>query len=78
MANFLKKYFVGKNRRGWRRNTEVLLKNGTKYGYVYLPCYCRGRIYIALGPWHLGDFRIIFLPSIGEDQKNLTISARGP
>ena len=37
-----------------------------------------GRIYIALGPWHFGDFRSIFLPNIGEDQKNFTISARGP
>ena len=23
-----------------------------------------GRIYIALGPWQFGDFRIIFLPNI--------------
>ena len=30
-----------------------------------------GRIYIALGPWHCGDFRNIFLPNIGEDQKKL-------
>ena len=28
-----------------------------------------GRIYFALGPWHLGDFRNIFLPNIGEEQK---------
>ena len=28
-----------------------------------------GWIYIALGPWHFGDFRNIFLPNIGEDQK---------
>ena len=27
------------------------------------------RIYFALGPWHFGDFRNIFLPNIGEDQK---------
>ena len=27
-----------------------------------------GRIYLALGPWHFGDFRNIFLPNIGEDQ----------
>ena len=26
------------------------------------------RIYIALGHWHFGDFRNIFLPNIGEDQ----------
>ena len=38
-----------------------------------------GRIHIALGLWHFGDFRNIFLPSIGEDQKKgLAISARGP
>ena len=36
-----------------------------------------GRIYIALGPWHFGDFRNVFLPNINEDQKNLTISALG-
>ena len=28
-----------------------------------------GRIYFGLGPWHFGDFRNIFLPNIGEDQK---------
>ena len=28
-----------------------------------------GRIYIALSPWHFRDFRNIFLPNIGEDQK---------
>ena len=37
-----------------------------------------GRIYIALGPRHFGDFCNIFLPNMGLDQKNLTISARGP
>ena len=30
-----------------------------------------GRIYIALGPWHFGDFRNIFQPNIGEDQKKI-------
>ena len=30
-----------------------------------------GRIYIALGPWHFGDFRNIFLPNVGEDHKKL-------
>ena len=28
-----------------------------------------GRIYIARGPWHLGDFGNIFLPNISENQK---------
>ena len=40
-----------------------------------------GRIYITLGPWHFGDFRNIFLPNIGKEQKkkkNITIRARGP
>ena len=26
-------------------------------------------ISIALGPWHFGDFRNIFLPNVGEDHK---------
>ena len=36
------------------------------------------RISIALGPWHFGDFRNIFLPNVGETQKNLKIWAQGP
>ena len=36
-----------------------------------------GRIYIALGPWHFGDFRSIFLGNIGEDQKSYDFSS-GP
>ena len=28
-----------------------------------------GRIYIAGGPWYLGDYRNIFLPNIVENQK---------
>ena len=42
---------------------------------MFLP----GRIYIALGPWHCGDFRNIFLPNVGEDHvKSLKIWAQGP
>ena len=37
-----------------------------------------GRIDIARSPWHLGDFCNIFLPNISEDQKSLTVRARGP
>ena len=37
-----------------------------------------GRIYIALGPWHFGDFRNIFLPDIGEDQKKSCDLTAGP
>ena len=37
-----------------------------------------GRIYIALGLWHFGDFRNIFLPNIGEDQKKSYDFSSGP
>ena len=37
-----------------------------------------GRIYIAPGPWQFGDFRNIFLPSIGEDQKKSYDLSAGP
>ena len=29
-----------------------------------------GRIYIALGPWHFGNFRNIFLPNVGESENH--------
>ena len=37
-----------------------------------------GRIYFALGPWHFGDFRNIFLPNIGEDQEKSYDFSPGP
>ena len=37
-----------------------------------------GRIYIAIGPWHFGDFRNIFLPNIGEDRKKPYDFSSGP
>ena len=37
-----------------------------------------GRIYFALGPWHFGDFRNIFLPNIVEDQKKSYDFSSGP
>ena len=37
-----------------------------------------GRIYIARGPWHLGDFCNIFLPNISEDQKKSYHLSAGP
>ena len=37
-----------------------------------------GRIYIALGRWHFGDFRNIFLPNIVEDQKKFYDFSSGP
>ena len=36
-----------------------------------------GWIYIALGSWHLGDFRKIFLPNIEDQKKSYDLSA-GP
>ena len=37
-----------------------------------------GRIYVALGPWHCGDFRDIFQPNIGEAPKKSYDSSVGP
>ena len=37
-----------------------------------------GRIYIALDPWHFGDFCNIFLPNVGEDQKKSYGFSSGP
>ena len=37
-----------------------------------------GRIYFALGPWHFEDFRNIFLPNVGEDQKKSYDFSLGP
>ena len=36
------------------------------------------RIYIALGPWHFGDLRNIFLPNVGEDHKKSKDLSAGP
>ena len=36
-----------------------------------------GRIYIAQGPWHLGDFCNIFLTNINEDQKSHSVWGQG-
>ena len=49
-----------------------------RYWLRQLAMLLPGRIYIALDPWHFGDFRSIFLGNLGEDQKNLTILAWGP
>ena len=35
-----------------------------------------GRIYIARGLWHVGDFLNIFRPNISEDQKKILLSER--
>ena len=31
----------------------------SRYSYAYKPCYCPGRIYIELGPWHFEIFAIL-------------------
>ena len=36
-----------------------------------------GRIYILRGPWYFGVYRNIFLPNLGEDQKNSHHSSAG-
>ena len=37
-----------------------------------------GPVFFALGPWHFGDFRNIFLPNIDEDQKKFYNFSSGP
>ena len=37
-----------------------------------------GWILIALGPWHFGNFRNIFLPNIDEDQIKAYDLSAGP
>ena len=37
-----------------------------------------GRYYIALSPWHFGDFRNIFSPNVGEDRKKSFDLSAGP
>ena len=72
---FFFNYFVRKNCRG---GGGLLLKNGTKNGYVYQSCYSWNRIYIARGSRHFGDYCNIFLPNIGENQKNSFHLSAGP
>ena len=73
---FFRSLLPGKN---WQGGGELLLKNGTIDGYwlCILTMLFPGRIYIALGPWHFGDFRNIFLPDIGEDQIKVLPFERG-
>ena len=37
----------------------------------------QGRVYIAMGPWYFGNYRNIFPPNIGEEQKKFLPSKRG-
>ena len=56
----------------------MVFKNGAIDGYAYYPCYRPGWNYIALGLLHFGDFRNMFLPKIGEDQKKSHHLSVGP
>ena len=58
---------------------ELSLKNGTIKWLRLLTMLLTGRIYIARGPRHFGEFCKVFLPNLGEDQKkSLTIRKGGP
>ena len=61
-----------------RPRLNVYLTNFVPTGLRLLTMLLPGRIYIALGFWHLGDFRNIFLPNIGEDQKKPYDLSAGP
>ena len=52
-----------------------MLKIGRNWGKIanYPPNTQQKFAPLALGPWHFGDFRNIFLPNVGEDHKNLKI-----
>ena len=64
-------------RKNWRDGVESLLKNGAMW--LRLPnMLFLGRIYIARGPWQLGDVCNIFQPKISEDQKKPYNLSAGP
>ena len=67
-------YFVLKN---WEGVDELLLKNGTIDGCVYQLCYFLAEFTLR-APWHFVDYRIIFVPKIGEDQKKFYHLSAGP
>ena len=66
----------------WIKTGEVEVncywKMYNRYSYAYKPCYCPGRIYIELGPWHFGIFAIFSCQIQVKTKKNLTVWARGP
>ena len=54
-----------------------MLKIGQNCGKIanYSPNTRQRFAPLSLGPWHLGDFRNIFRPNVGEDHKNQDLSA---
>ena len=76
-ANFFFEYFVRKNRQG---GDELLncYKKWYNCWLRFLTMLLQGRICIALGPWHFGDFCNIFLRNIGVDQKKSLDLRAGP
>ena len=77
MANFLKSSLCVKTSEV-EVNYWIVIEKWYNRWLHLLTVLLSGRIYIALGPWHYGDFRNIFLPNIVEDQKKSSIWARGP
>ena len=63
MANFFK-YFMRKNRQGEGELLNCYQKWYNKWLRL-LAILLPSRIYIALSPWHFGDFRNFFPPNIG-------------
>ena len=63
--------------KNWRGGVESLLKNGAMWLRL-LNMLFLSRIYIARGPWYLGNFCNIFLPKISEDQKKPYHLSAGP
>ena len=78
MANFFLKYFLRKNRQGRGELLNIVIKKWYNRWLRLLTMLLPGRIYITLSPWHFGDFRNIFLPNIGENQKNSYDLSAGP
>ena len=76
MANFFK-YFVRKN---WELevNYWIVIEKWYNRWLRLLTMLFPGRIYIALAPWHFGDFCKILLPNIAESQRKSYDLSTGP
>ena len=59
-------------------NFRIVIEKRYNKWFRQLTMLLLGRIYIALGPGLFGDFRNIFLPNIGEDQKKSYGLSAGP
>ena len=77
MANFFKSILCVKTGEV-EANYWIVIEKSYNRWFRQLTMLLPGRIYIAPGPWHFGDFCNIFLPSIGEDQKKSYNLSAGP